>query len=357
MAAPLLESKDDLTLSSRAGPPAEIRYLKYSVAGNTFLIVDESRTPLPDDRARSAFARWALDGHFGVGGADNLLYISAGPETGVLTFRIFEQDGSETLSCGNGLLAAGHYAAEHLGVATWTFLTELPSGRPCPVRVETTSEGRMRVDIGAARAVPAELYRRTGRPPTGALDAVRLNVHLPAHFSGPVGPAWPDQLSGHLVFTGEPHLVFVCGHGAPLLDQALFPPEETAGTLDLMDYLGRQINHLYQDVFPHGVHVNFADIRGDTLRYRTWERAIDQETLACGTGALACAYVCRSRRLVRGNPVTLRPQRAHWHQPATDLRVTETPDGGLILEGRPLRICAGGVPPRWDTQPAQEVPR
>ncbi|MFJ3088291.1 hypothetical protein [Streptomyces sp. NPDC086838] len=361
----------------------QVRYEKYSLAGNTFLIVDETRTPLPDDATRSSFARWILDPYFGVGGADNVLYLSHAPGGGALTFRIFEQDGSETLSCGNGLLSAGHYAERFLpevrepsGEArAWTFLTEIPSGRPRQVRVgEGSDKGCMWVNVGAPRAFPETLYRRdadlSGHVPPTASDSPAEQQNLleaelavdrpPQNFlldSGPDrGEAWPDRFTGHLVFNGEPHLVLVGAHGSPALGQDLFAPAPTQNSIDLMEFLGARINLRHRETFPEGVHVNFVDLTGRTPRYRTWERAINQETLACGTGALACAHVLLARRLVPDGPVTMRPHRANWHRPGTHLRVTPGPDG-LVLDGRPAHICTGIVPSRQDLPPWQETPQ
>ncbi|THA36104.1 hypothetical protein E6R18_01795 [Streptomyces sp. A1277] len=367
-----------MTASTRT-TDGRVGYEKYSLAGNTFLIVDETRTPLPDDATRSSFARWVLDPFFGVGGADNVLYLAHAPDGAALTFRIFEQDGSETLSCGNGLLSAGHYAARSLREArepggegrAWTFLTEIPRGRPRQVRVgEGAENGHMWVNVGAPRAVPETLYRPgaglpghvpSARPGDPAEHQSLLEVELavdrpPRNCLPDTGVPWPDRLSGHLVFTGEPHLVLVSAHGAPALGKELFARAPTPESIDLMEFLGARINLRYKEAFPEGVHVNFVDLGGSTPRYRTWERAINQETLACGTGALACAHVLLARHLVPDGPVTLQPHRANWHRPGTHLRVTPGPDG-LVLDGRPAHICSGTVPSRQDLPPRQEIPQ
>uniref|UniRef100_A0AAU2VMG0 Diaminopimelate epimerase n=1 Tax=Streptomyces sp. NBC_00008 TaxID=2903610 RepID=A0AAU2VMG0_9ACTN len=338
-----------------------IRYEKYSTAGNTFLVVDESDTPLVNDAARSEFSCWALDGGFGVGGADNVLFIAETPRPGTYTFRIFEHDGAETLSCGNGLLAAGHLIAQRHGRTAWTMLTELPSGRPRPVRGGLVAgTDRVTVRIAGPRQVPERFWRPRGpvAPPTGGDPGpaeVTLPVSLPSgedetgkstvvDRDGP-GTERDPALRGFLVFTGEPHLVLVLGHGADeQLAPALFPPRRTERSLALMDALGRQINERHRAVFPHGIHVNVAQIHDGCLRFRTWERAIDKETLACGTGALACVHVCAARGLLPEPTTVLWPHHARWHRPDTELRVTRESDGALVLQGAPVRIYAGTVP-------------
>ncbi|MGZ2356711.1 hypothetical protein LRE75_08450 [Streptomyces sp. 372A] len=159
-----------------------------------------------------------------------------------------------------------------------------------------------------------------------------------------------------MVFNGEPHLVLVGAHGSPALAQELFAPSPTPESIGLMEFFGARINLRYQEAFPAGVHVNYVDLAGRTPRYRTWERAINQETLACGTGALACAHVLLERHLVPEGPVTMEPHRANWHRPGTHLRATPGPNG-LVLDGWPAHICSGTVPSRQVLPPRQETPQ
>src|SRR5215469_5648319 len=144
-----------------------LRLAKYTSAGNTFLIVDESQTPMANDRQRAAFASWALDGPFGLGGSDNVVYLNrrGGPfarsQQTPWDFRIFEWDGTETLFCGNGLLSTAAELNRVHGGTEWDVVTELPTGRPRLVRIGVgPAPGQSWVGMGHPRAVPAELYRR-----------------------------------------------------------------------------------------------------------------------------------------------------------------------------------------------------
>jgi diaminopimelate epimerase len=168
-------------LGPSAVPSGDVGFDKYTLCGNTFLIVDETRTPLRDDVERSGFARWALDEHFGVGGANNVIYLTRllSPGDAMHTFRIFEQDGSESLSCGNGLLCAaavfgrGDLATGLGGPAReWQVLTELPTGRPQLVRVGVHADGGGTwVDVGPPRRMPTDLFRRPTVADNDVLDA------------------------------------------------------------------------------------------------------------------------------------------------------------------------------------------
>jgi diaminopimelate epimerase len=355
----------------------ELQFTKYTAFGNTFIIVDETLAPLHDDQERAAFARWALNPDFGIGGADNVLYLhhpdppqptAGSPAIAAdfeFVFRIFEHDGSETLSCGNGLLCTAAALHDTYGGRSWGVLTEMPSGRPRLVHVGiggTPDEAW--VDMGMPRAVPIELYRRPGSWPASGIDPIDgLSIPLPAADWARGLPA-TLTLSGSLVFTGEPHLVLLSGGGLPAaLEEHLFPAldhelsrepadrpdtaEMTASSL-LVDYLGKYVNETYRDLFPHGVHLNFARIydTSGVIEYRTYERAINRETLACGSGAVAVAYVAGRRRLSPRRTTTLWPYRCRWSWPDASLSVEWT-ESGFTLTGQPRLVCAGmASPPR-----------
>jgi diaminopimelate epimerase len=64
------------------------------------------------------------------------------------------------------------------------------------------------------------------------------------------------------------------------------------------DAWGRKIRH-HPDLAPEGANANLIHRLGpDRIRMRTWERGVEAETLACGTGAVASAIVAVTRRLV-----------------------------------------------------------
>lgn len=324
-----------------------VAFEKYSQLGNTFLVVDETRTPLCDDLERAGFARWALDEHFGVGGADNVIYLARQSAEDSFTFRIFEQDGAETLSCGNGLLSAAAALARIRPDGRWPVFTELPTGLPRLVSIGVDpASGEAWADMGWPRAVPPDLYPRS-RPflsdGVGVVDGLRVPLPQDQHWSSGLPPML--RLSGWLVFTGEPHLVVVLGDGLPAeLAGRLFPaPDGHHASNALVDHLGRYVNNRYRTWFPHGVHLDFVRDTGAALEYRTWERAIDKETLACGTGALACAYICRARHDSAAGRISLWPYRCRWHQPGAALTVTCTP-GHLLLSGRPAHVYSGSIP-------------
>ncbi|MEA2493012.1 MAG: diaminopimelate epimerase [Thermoleophilaceae bacterium] len=153
-----------------------------------------------------------------------------------------------------------------------------------------------------------------------------------------------------VVFTGEPHLVLTGGAElAPAIVDRLFAPAvPTDGTASpagdrLLAHLGSYVNTAYRDRFPLGVHLDVGRMRlpSGAIEYRTYERAINRETLACGSGAAAIAHVAqRILRVLPPGAVTLWPHRCRRRQPDAYLTVTQSATG-LVLSGAPRFVCAG----------------
>ncbi|GAH86562.1 unnamed protein product, partial [marine sediment metagenome] len=96
-------------------------------------------------------------------------------------------------------------------------------------------------------------------------DPPRLQLNLEINLGD-------GSCRGHFLDTGVPHFV-------------LFVPEVEKIDLPKM---GSRIR--YHGKFqPEGTNVDFAEIKDDTVRMRTYERGVEAETLSCGTGAVATA--------------------------------------------------------------------
>lgn len=339
-----------------------VEFMKYTSFGNTFIIVDETATPLEDDQHRAEYARWVLNGDFGIGGTDNVLYLRAVEELddeGDYAFRIFEQDGSETLSCGNGLLSTAAFLARTTGGSEWQVLTELPTGRPRPVAVGLgEAPGTTWINVGWPRPTSEDLYRRPVPASPEGIDAVPpLEVPMPQHEPWAKGLPETITLNGFLVFTGEPHMMLIEGRGLPtelaeriwigVQGHGVGTPDtpEMAASNRLVHHVGMHVNQTYKELFPQGVHLNFARVKGDEglIEYRTWERAIDCETLACGSGAVAMAHIARTQGLLEGTETTFWPHKCRWYEPDARLGVVVT-DEGFLLTGHPKLVCQGTTP-------------
>jgi diaminopimelate epimerase len=225
-----------------------IAITKMSGAGNDFVVLDEATwAALPSDRKR--FVRGVCRRGLSVG-ADGVLVVGPGG-TGRVRVTFMNPDGGEAF-CGNGSRCAARYAASR-GIAT----------------------GSSMILLTSAGEVPAQIVD----------DAVTLTLP-PPEDRGAVELQTPDgAYRGRFVLAGVPHLV-VAVEGL-----ASYPVERIGPALRRHPALG-----------PDGGNVDFVqgDERG-RVHVRTWERGVEGETLACGTGAVAAAFAAR----IDGAPETI----------------------------------------------------
>jgi len=209
--------------------------------GNDFVVID-NRNGKFQDRIDdfSRFARVVCARKRSVG-ADGLLLLENSKNADI-TMRIFNPDGSEVTMCGNGARCIAYYAADK-GITGTTLSIETKAG------------------ILKAQVVNS---------------ATRLEMPSPEvlknRFSLKVGG---QTIEVGFVNTGVPHIVdFV----------------EDLEAVDVKK-LGREIR-FHKQFTPEGTNANFVKVKDrGTLLIRTYERGVEDETLACGTGAVAGAII------------------------------------------------------------------
>jgi len=210
---------------------------KLSGGGNDFIALAEP-ADLPSAETIRAWCRRGLSI-----GADGVFVLDRRPDGGV-RMQHFNADGGAAELCVNGTRCAARLAF-HLGWAAGEVTVETASG---PIVARPAGEDRIALSLS---------------PPDRAPGAVRLTVG---------GETW----DGHYLVVGVPHLVLAWDSS---LDDA---PVERLGPL-----LRR-----HPDLGDAGANVDFVDYRGaDAFDIRTFERGVEAETLACGSGVLAATAV------------------------------------------------------------------
>lgn len=225
-------------------PQDGIAFSKYTGAGNDFVIVDAGESPVADP---PALARRICPRASGVG-VDGLVLVRA---TGgdLLRVRFFNPDGSEYSTCGNGSRCAARFALEG----------GLVEENPLRLRTDA-GDVAARVD---GSSVDLE-YR---------LEAV-LEREVPAELAG-------ERRTGWLVQIGTPHLVVPVDRPEAL--EAMRDDEFHALCLPVRSQ---------PSLGPRGANVDLVAVAGpDRLTIRSFERGVEGETLACGSGAMAAALV------------------------------------------------------------------
>lgn len=251
-----------------------LSFSKYQGAGNDFIIIDDRAGFFPIEN--DLFIRNLCDRRFGIG-ADGLLLLQ-GSSCANFRMRIFNSDGKEVGMCGNGIRCFVHYLRS-LGFREEQFLIEtMHDTVTCQIKGDKIS--------------------------------VKLEKPHVLHWGVQIENE-EKNLEAFVVHTGVPHAV-------------IFVED-----LDAVDVegLGRKIrNHTL--FAPQGVNVNFAKLGPDgSVRVRTYERGVEGETLACGTGAAAVALTV-SQKWDLPSPVRVLP----LSKECLEIHVGQSSLGGKSLE-------------------------
>lgn len=355
----------------------QIPFVKYTCYGNNFVIVDQAIEKTLSESEMSLFARAATDTAFGIG-SDNLLIVQRceeevlrdiATERGYWTrlpdyhradfiFRMFEPDGSEALCCGNGLACIADYLGHQHKQVNVKILTEVPLQRPSILRIGSIKDEHTSwVDLGEPRRTPSELITPgSAIPYTDSIELIEdFTVQLGDHELEPYSDDRSINLTGYLVFTGEPHLVVYPDEifSSTALADSLYEAKPGSGDevdsdgqrehfgSKLIHLIGSYVNTQCRSVFPAGVSVNFVRLHANSaVEYRCFERGIDRETLACGTGALASAYVSHHLRGIDQPIIEVVPHRCRWYDPGARIQVSG--EGAVwMLESSPIKLFEG----------------
>jgi diaminopimelate epimerase len=224
-----------------------LRFTKMNGAGNDFVLIDNR---LGDLRLASDQIARICDRHRGVG-ADGVLVLERAANGADFRMRYYNADGGEAEMCGNGARCFARYANRVAG-AKKELSFETPAG-----------------------VIAAELQGELVRLQMSEPKDMRLRVTIPL----------PDrQVAAHFINSGVPHVVV---------------PADDLKEIDVRG-LGSAIRR-HELFAPKGANVNFLKERGERqIAIRTYERGVEDETLACGTGVVASALIFAAMKKVDG---------------------------------------------------------
>ncbi len=217
-------------------------------AGNDYIYVYTPDNPIPDPGKTAV--KWSRP-HFGIG-SDGLILIGKS-EKADFTMRIFNNDGSEAMMCGNGIRCVAKYVVDH----HLTYKTE--------IQVETKSGVKT-----------IKVHEKGGEVVAATVDMGEPILHNIAQLNTPDGSLkegviHTDQGSfkGTFVCMGNPHFVIFT---------------DDISSIDLHK-VGPSLER--HSIFPEQCNIEFAQVRPDgSIRMRVWERG-SGITMACGTGSCA----------------------------------------------------------------------
>lgn len=234
-----------------------IRFVKMTGSGNDFILIDNR--DLKFDRARMpTLACLACRRKLSVG-ADGIIFIENDPQVD-FQWHFYNSDGSEAEMCGNGARCAARFA----------YLQGIVN--------KTDISFRTLAGVIAAEIIDDRVRIKTSTP-HGLQHSLRLEAD-----------GKPFALS--LINTGVPHAVQLLEH------------ESELAAIDVFRW-GRSLR--YHEYFqPSGCNINFAVVLDrHHMAVRTYERGVEAETLACGTGSIASVLVAAAHNLTV-SPVAVR---------------------------------------------------
>jgi len=121
-------------------------------------------------------------------------------------------------------------------------------------------------------------------------ELIKFNLNSPKQikYNFKIKASW-QMMTSNFADTGSPHVVIRI---SDVLKDALNPKSSFQNIMDFpVINLGREIRHS-SDFKPGGANVNFIDVIDNVIHIRTYERGVEDETLACGTGSVAAAVIC-----------------------------------------------------------------
>jgi len=262
-------------LLRRGVPRIAVERLSFSIMhgnGNVILVVDEALSGLAESVVDSDLARELCESFQAVR-VDGIAFVRTARSPLRMTY--FDRDGTNASMCGNALRCVTQYGAEQGYLWTDEDIVMTDDG----AKWVSAAGGAVRVSVGAGRE-----FQRV------AADR-------------------------YFVFSGVAHLVLLLGDDE---DLDAIDVKNAGAALRYDTRLCEQLNH------PEGLHVDFMRRHRDGIAIRTYEVGVEDETLACGTGSAASAYVAHR---AWGLPYPLRVTVRQG-----ELRVEET-GHGLVISG------------------------
>ena len=231
----------------------KVFFTKMSGAGNDFIVIDSNKNP--DFLLDTGIITKLCDRRNGIG-ADGVIAIS---DLDNYDFKMdyYNSDGSTKTLCGNGARCAIKFAQSS---------NRLKNGKASFVANQDIYSGEV---LGS--------------------EEVKFNLNTPAGISNNLKvDAAGQEINYFFANTGSPHVVIEIGE---ILRE---PSDINSFYTDINDVpvfnIGKEIRY-HKNFLPGGTNVNFIKIIDKKILIRTYERGVEDETLACGTGSVASAII------------------------------------------------------------------
>ncbi|MCG2783077.1 MAG: diaminopimelate epimerase [Candidatus Altiarchaeales archaeon] len=236
----------------------KIPFRKMHGAGNDFILIDEFNHILVPEEKKPEFVARICRRNFGIG-ADGVIFVQHSDKLDA-KFSFYNPDGSKAEMCGNGIRCFAKYVYEHTVLQKEKLKAETLAGKIVP-------------ELTVKNGIVTEVRVDMGRPEVGFVDKeVKVDG---------------DSYNITSVSMGNPHAVLFYDN------------------VDAVDVtgIGRAIRN-FTGEFPSGTNVHFVQkISDKEFKIRTYERGVEGETLACGTGISAAAVSVWTKKLTNSKKI------------------------------------------------------
>jgi len=273
----------------------KIPFIKMHGTGNDFILIDEfSHVLVPEDKKPEFVARVSRR-HFGIG-SDGVIFVQHSDRFDA-RFSFYNPDGRKAEMCGNGIRCFAKYVYEN------TIL----------------QKEKLEVETLAGKIVPQLTVR------DGVITEVKVDMGQPkVEFVDKKIKIGGNSYQITSVNMGNPHAVLFC---------------EDIDNVDVLG-IGKSIRNFTRE-FPKGTNVHFVQrINDNEFRIRTYERGVEDETLACGTGISAAAVAVYAKKLAESNKILFHAKGGDLQ---VELEITDNEVGRIFLIGPAEEVFRGEV--------------
>jgi len=229
-----------------------MKYEIYSGAGNDFIMINNWDNSVPFERQQELTVKLCDDKFKEI---DGVIFLNKPLKEGsAIRMNYYNRDGSYGAMCGNGARCIAEFAHSKGIVSEDSFVLEVVDKT---YRADITGEERVIISF------PDGIYFRLGiAPDTGEDFKVKML---------------------HWIYVGSEHIVL-------FRENIIAPIVNTLDEIDVQNW-GSLLRY-HPDFQPEGANVNFVKCFDDNkIRIRTYERGVERETLACGTGIVSSAII------------------------------------------------------------------
>lgn len=267
----------------------EIPFYKMQGAANDFIVINNMELKLSGDQLVS-LTKQVCQKHFSIG-SDALMALDFPQNDGDFRMRFYNADGTEAEMCGNGVRCIARYAYE-TGICNEQMTVETQAGNVYCWRL---SQRQYKVQMN--------------EPSVETFDVNFPESNLTIDYVELGNP-------------GVPHLV-------------VHYPELKVTPLANITSLAEKMRSW--SALDKGANVNFYAVdKNGAVILRTFERGVEDFTLACGTGAISTAYVLKKRQIIQTDPVTLQVLGGRLEVTESNQRFYLIGDTNIVIKGN---IC------------------